>query len=253
MPSSTTVVPKQRKLELGPVPLYYQLEQELRSRIASAEFEPGSPLPTEDRICEQYGVSRITVRRALEALNSQRLIVRRRGVGSFVADRPARINSKLTGSLTEFLVSAGALHTSCISLEVTAPPLEVRKVFHIPPGEDAVLLQTVGSLDDGGPVAYLEIWFPKEIGGDLAPTEIDGNEPIVRIVERKHGLRLVRAEQFVEPGKAGAVAGRYLEIGSETPILRVQRIYYAHPDRPIEVAYVRYHPKRYRYAISFKE
>lgn len=72
---------------------------ELRERITGAEFQPGGPLPTEDRICLEYLVSRITVRRALESLQRQGLIERRRGVGSFVAERP--------GGLFRNLVSAG--------------------------------------------------------------------------------------------------------------------------------------------------
>jgi GntR family transcriptional regulator len=254
MASPASAQPSKKRVQLadGPVPLYYQLEQDLRNRIASKEFEPGSSLPTEDRICEQYGVSRITVRRALDALNSQRLIVRRRGVGSFVAETPRRINSKLTGSLSEFLMSAGALHTTCVSLEPAMPPAEVSKVFNLSKGQNAILLRAVGALDDGDPVAYLEIWFPLEIGEVLTPADLGGSEPIVRIVERKHQLRLVGAEQIVEPGRAGSAAGRHLQIAGDTPILRVKRVYYVHPHRPIEVAYVRYHPERYRYAIDFK-
>src|SRR5438876_2061473 len=76
-----------RTLQDGPVPLYHQLEQDLLERIRTGEFGPGDALPTEGGICAQYGVSRITVRRALDALIAQGLIIRRRGVGSFVAQR----------------------------------------------------------------------------------------------------------------------------------------------------------------------
>lgn len=239
------------RLEPGPIPLYYQLEQELRGRIEANEFQPGGAFLTEDQICEQYGVSRITVRRALEALRQQHVIVRRRGVGSFVASHSEGINSRLTGSLNEFLASATALRTSCLSLGPAKPPAEVAKVFGLARGEPAVLLKTVGALDQG-PVAYLEIWFPQELGGALTPEEIDGNVPIVRLLERKLQLRLSGAEQVVEPDHAGKEAARHLGVEASTPILRVKRIYYAHPHRPIEVAYVRYHPQRYRYAVDFR-
>ena len=239
------------RLEPGPIPLYYQLEQELRRRIESAEFAPGAAFLTEDQICEQYGVSRITVRRALESLCQQQMIVRRRGVGSFVANQPAGMNSRLSGSLNEFLASAAALRTRCLSLGPAIPPAEVAKLFGLAPGEPATRLETVGSLE-GDPVAYLEIWFPTELGGELSPEEIDGNVPIVRLLERKRNLRLSGAEQVVEPDHAGEPAGRHLGVAPSTPILRAKRIYYAHPGRPIEVAYVRYHPQRYRYAVDFK-
>jgi GntR family transcriptional regulator len=237
-------------LEQGPVPLYYQLEQRLRERIVGAELEPGAPLPTEDRICLEYGVSRITVRRALESLQRQGLIERRRGVGSFVANRPTGINSRLTGSLNEFLSVAGTLSIQFISLEECEPPTEVRRTLALGQDETAVLLRTTGSLEDR-PVGYFEIWIPLDIGRQLKADDIKGNTPIVRLVETLARVRITRAQQTIEPDRAGDAAARYLHLDPETPILSVQRVYYA-GDRPIELARVRYHPDRYRYAIEFK-
>ena len=238
-------------LQPGPVPLYYQLEQQLRARIDGNEFSAGDLLPTEDRICDQYGVSRITVRRALDALQKQGLIERRRGAGSFVTGKRKGIDSHLTGSLNEFLAAAVSLRNSLLSLTREKPTRDVRHALRLDADEDAVLLKSVGSLDAQGPVAYLEIWFPLDIGSDIQREDVEGQLPIVRSVERKRGLRLARAEQIIEPDRAGKVAARHLGIDCDSPILRVRRVYYAAPDRPVEVAYVRYHPERYRYAIDF--
>lgn len=237
-------------LDQGPVPLYYQLEQRLRARIVADEFVPGNPLPTEDQICNQYKVSRITVRRALESLQRQGLIERRRGVGSFVTEKPRGINSHLTGSLSEFLAMAGSLRTSCLSLEEVDAPAEVRARLGLEDGQRVTLLRTVGSLEQG-PVAYLEIWFPLEIGSKLSPEQLDGNMPVVRLVEQVANIRITRAEQTIEPDHAGEEAGKYLQIDPKAPILNVSRTYFV-GDRPIELANVRYHPDRYRYAIDFK-
>lgn len=238
-------------LKEGPVPLYYQLEQHLRERIVSREFAPGSCMPTEDMICNQYGVSRITVRRALDALQEDRLIQRRRGVGSFVTDRPSGINSHLTGSLREFLAAAAALDTRTLSVAKESSPLEVAKSLRLPAGHEVLRLKLVGSLKGQGAVAFLNIWVPLEVGVDFAAT-LRSEIPIVRQVEQALEAKLSRAEQFIQPDHAGVEAGRHLGIDPNTPILRVKRIYYAQPDTPIEVAFVRYHPQRYRYAIDFR-
>ncbi len=242
--------PVEGPLEQGPVPLYYQLEQHLRARIAANEFAPGSALPTEDQICFHYQVSRITVRRALDGLQRQGLIERRRGIGSFVTEKPRGIDSHLSGSLSEFLAVAGALHTSCIGLEEVVPPKEVSQKLKLAPDVPAVLLRTVGSLEEG-PVAYLEIWFPVEIGRQLKIEQMDGNLPIVRLVEKVANVRITRAEQTIEPDHAGEDAAAHLQIDPKSPILHVRRVYFV-GDRPIELANVRYHPERYRYAIDFK-
>jgi GntR family transcriptional regulator len=237
-------------LEQGPVPLYYQLEQRLRTRLGANEFEPGALFPTEDQICCQYKVSRITVRRALDSLQRLGLIERRRGVGSFVSDKPRGINSQLTGSLSEFLAMAGVLNTRSLGLDEADPTREVRDKLQLAAGERAILLRTVGSLDEG-PVAYLEIWFPLDIGSQLQIADLDGHMPVVRLVEKFADVRITRAAQTIEPDHAGEEAAKHLLVDPNTPILHVKRVYFA-GDRPIELANVRYHPDRYRYAIEFK-
>jgi GntR family transcriptional regulator len=238
------------RLEQGPIPLYYQLEKDLRLRIEKGEFAPGAPLPTEDQICEQYGVSRITVRRALDGLNQQGLIVRRRGVGSFVAEPRPGINSHLTGSLPEFLASAALMTVRRLSVSVTEPPAEVQALFDLEPEEKAWLMTAVGHLDDK-PVSYLQFWFPSGIGERLNLAKWEPGTPVIRLVERELEIRVTKAHQLVEADCAGPVAARHLGVDATTPILKVQRIYYSESG-PVEIAYVRYHPERYRYEIEFR-
>lgn len=242
--------PNLNALEQGPVPLYYQLEQHLRSRIADEEFLPGASLPTEDQICREYKVSRITVRRALDGLQRQGLIERRRGLGSFVLEKKLGINSQLTGSLSEFLASAGTLATSNLGIEESDPPASIRKRLDLGPQDRATLLRTIGYLD-GMPVAYYEIWLPVDLGGPLAQDYGDDHTPIIRKVEHIAKAKVTRAEQTIEPSCAGEVAASHLDIEPNAPILHVQRVYFA-GRRPIELANVRYHPDRYRYAIELK-
>jgi GntR family transcriptional regulator len=239
------------KLDSGPLPLYHQLEENLRARIHAGEFEPGALLPTEEQICTEYGVSRITVRRALDALISQGLIVRRRGVGSFVAEPKAGVRSvRLAGSLDEFLAASGMLETQMISLNETVAPAEIAESLQIEQGAPVVCLEALTRLK-GAPIGYLNIYFPAEIGRLLEPADIDNNIPVIRMMERKLNTRVVRAEQVIEPDRAGAAAGKHLDIDPQAPVLRVTRVYFTAFDKPIEVALIRYHPERYRYSIDF--
>lgn len=247
----TDIAATETPLEQGPIPLYYQLEQRLRTRISQREFLPGAALPSEDQIGEEYKVSRITVRRALEGLKRLGMIERRRGVGSFVTQKPQGIDSHLTGSLSEFLAQAGTLRTECLSLEEDMPDNSVRELLGLAKEDTAILLRTLGT-KDGAPVGYLEIWFPLEIGRLLDRDQLSGNQPIVRIVEQVSSVRITRAAQTIVPGVAGADAAKHLQIAESAPILSVQRVYYA-GEQPVEVANVRYHPDRYRYAIEFKD
>lgn len=241
---------KREPLNTGPIPLYYQLEKRIRDRIEAGEFNKGDALPTEGRMCSEYNVSRITVRRALDGLQQQGLIERHRGVGSFVSEKKSGINSYLTGSLNEFLSIAGSLTTKCISLAEMEPPHDIAARLELIEGELAVHMRALGSLGDE-PVTFLEIWLPLKIGSMLSVDQLSGQVPVIRLVEQAANLQITRGEQIIEPGRAGEQAGHFLGISAETPVLHAQRTYFS-GKRVIEVANAVYHPERYRYAIEFK-
>jgi GntR family transcriptional regulator len=239
-------------LSPGPIPLYHQLEQEIRARILAGEFEPGAPMPTEERLCEQYGVSRITVRRALDSLIADGLVTKRRGVGTFAAAPPkAGVRSiRLSGSLDEFLASAGALATEALSKAEIPAPREAVTGLRLREGDKVIRFELLANLE-GAPVAYFEMYLPLAIGQQIRPQDIGGGQPVIRMIERKLNLRVGRAEQIIEAELAGEVAGKYLELPPTTPLLRVTRTYFDLTGAPVEMIVARNHPDRYKYAIDF--
>src|SRR5215470_19046067 len=112
------------------IPLYYQLENILREKIASGVFSAGARLPTESELIRQYGVGRITVRHALAALVKEGLIERRRRRGTFVTERKTRRRAveeriDLTGSLDEIIAAGADLSFKVIDMNrVEADPYE---------------------------------------------------------------------------------------------------------------------------------
>jgi GntR family transcriptional regulator len=239
-------------LAAGPLPLYHQVEQDLRARVHAREFVPGSALPSEERIGEHYGVSRITVRRALDALIAQGLIVRRRGVGSFVTEPEQGTRSiALRGSLDEFLAGAGVMQPEGLNMTHDARNAKAAALLGL--DEDAPLsaVELVSRIDDQ-PAAHLEIYFPEQVGRQLLPEDFQTpGVPIIRAVERRLNLRVNRARQEIEADAAGARTARYLGLTAGDPILSVTRAYYLPSEQAIEVVFVRYHPARYRYLIDF--
>jgi len=224
------------KLSVGPIPLYHQLEQDIAARIAGGEFGTGGALPTEEQIGQDYGVSRITVRKALDSLHRQGMIVRRRGIGSFVAEQSNGVHSiHLTGSLDDFLQTANRL-VPTIGVAPLSPVLR---------------LELVSSTVDG-PLTHSEFYFPRQVIEVLHAEDINSLEPIVRTVERKTGVKVVRAQQVIEPDAAGEDTARLLGIKVGTPLLRTQRTYFTSTGEPIEIAMLRYHPGRYRYEVELR-
>lgn len=239
-------------LETGPLPLYHQLEQKLRARVHAAEFGPGDPLPTEERICEQYGVSRITVRRALDALIAQGLIVKRHGVGSFVAEpRTGGRSIALRGSLDEFLSGAAAMEPDRLSLTHEARNAEAAAILELTPDANLTRIELVSRINNE-PMAYLEIYFPPDVGAQLEQHDFTtAGEPVIRVVERRLNVRVARAQQKIASSVAGETAAGHLGLQPADPVLFVTRAYYLASGRPIEAVFVRYHPGRYSYVIDF--
>lgn len=241
----------QQALTPGPTPLYYQLEQALRERIRAGEFENGQPLPTEERLCEHYSVSRITVRKALDALIADGLITKRRGVGTFVVPVARGVRSvRLSGSLDEFLASAGALAVNVLSIERFDPPAEVVRGLQLEEGESVIKVELLSYLD-GAAVGFFEIFLPHAIGDYIKPDDIGKGLPVIRMIEQKLGVQVVRAEQFIEPDIAADELAKHLGIEPNKPVLKVTRVYYDLTGRPIEMIIVRHHPEQYRYTVDF--
>lgn len=236
----------------GPTPLYHQLEQELRARIKRQDFRPGEALPTEERICSQYGVSRITVRRALDALIAEGWITKRRGVGTFVNAAPADgVRSvRLSGSLDDFLASAGSLATQVLSIAEIDAPGEAISGLRLTAGDPCTRLELLSYLEEK-PLAHHFLYLPVSVGRRIRLSDVGANKPVIRMVEEKLGTRVVRAEQILEADMAGSDAAKYLGLQETTPILKVTRIYFDTSGAPMEMIIARNHPDRYRYSIDF--
>jgi len=236
------------RLEPGPVSLYFQLHQHLVERIRAGEFGPSVPLPTEMELCEQYGVSRITVRRALDALADDRLISRRRGVRTFVVEPPVK-SVALTGSLDEAISYSGDLSLKLLSTEEVPPSPVVAQALRLGGGERVRRLEAIAA-SAGEPFAYAEYFLPPAVSMLFAETDLQARVPVLRAIEKKLGRRITSANQTVEPVIADRAVADYLGMKPRAPLLKVVRTYFTAEDMPVKTDVVRYHPERYRYTVQ---
>jgi Transcriptional regulators len=236
------------KLEPGPASLYFQLHQHLVDRIRAGEFGPSVPLPTEMELCEQYGVSRITVRRALDALADERLISRRRGVRTFVVEPPVK-SVALTGSLDEALSYSGNLSLKLLSTEEVRPSPLVEQALGLGPGERVLRLEAIAA-SEGEPFAHAEYFLPAAVSALFADTDLQAHVPMLRTIEQRLGRRITSANQTVEPVIADRAVADYLGVKPRAPLLKVVRTYFTAEDTPVKTDIIRYHPERYRYTVQ---
>lgn len=236
-------------LTQGPIPLYYQLERALRDRIRAGEFQSGDALPTEEQLCHAYGVSRITVRRALDSLCSERLVSRRRGRGTFVAAPAEPVKRlSLTGSLAE-LVDATDLSYRVVSRELVAAPLRVSEALGLPPKARVLRLELI-NLSSGEVFACSEFFFPPALGALISEPDVATNVPILQVAEAKLNERIVRAQQSIEPTLADATTAHRLGIKPRSAVLKLLRVYFNRANASVMALDMRCHPERYRYTVE---
>lgn len=241
---------KRFHLSDDPLPLYHQLQHHLYERIRAGEFAVGDALPTEEQLCGAYGVSRITVRRALDALLNAGRISRRRGVGTFVAEPPSGVKSlTLVGSLSELFVNAKDLSYRVLSRGPVAPDRWVQEALEVPATSPVHRLELI-NLSGLLPFAYSEFFFDEKVGARIADEDLDRSVPILALAEDRAEVRVARAVQTIEPALADGVEAGHLRIDPGVAVLRVFRTYVTGAGRPVQAQLMRCHPVHYKYTVT---
>lgn len=157
-----------------PVPLYFQLKEALRKRIAAKEWKPGRRIPTEAELCEMYNVSRITARKALEELQNEGYLEKKQGKGTFVKNTIIEQKLGKLYSFSEELKKSGVQEiTRMIEFEVVAADEEVATGLHIGLGEPVFKISRL-RLADETPYAYEISYIPHRLAEGLTEQMVSG-------------------------------------------------------------------------------
>ncbi len=151
-------------------PRYQAIADELRGRISSGDYTAGHLLPSEAGLSEEFGVSRVTVRRALEQLRDAGILDARQGLGWYVATEPLRQPLDHLDTIEEQLAAAGAVaERRVLDFAFTAAPPKAAHAL----GESRVLEVRRVNLADGEPFARVTVWCPEAIGAALSRDDVE--------------------------------------------------------------------------------
>lgn len=228
------------------LPLYHQLYEILRRNIVHGDWQPGDMLPPESELIDQYQVSRITVRQALETLVNEGLIYRERGRGTFVSH--PTVEQGLTGiiSFTEDMRQRGFQpSTKILATGLISAPKEIAERLQIEPGEELARLERL-RLADGEPMSIEESYLvhrvcPGILQGDYAQT------PLREALAQNYGIRLVRARQVIRAMSATRKLANKLSIPVNSALLFIERVSYSQQNIPVE--FLRLYHRGDRYAL----
>lgn len=233
------------------VPLYHQILVLLRNQVFSGELPAGTLLPGEQELAAQFGVSRITAKRALNELADAGLVVRERGRGTRVAQVVAApiVKTSVEGWLENISLMGAATDVDVLEFEYVPAPPEVAEALLVPAG--APVQRTVRvRLLEGEPMSYLVTYVPEDIGRSFDREEL-GHFPLLTLLER-HGVMVADARQSVSAALADPDVARALTIHAGSPLIDVRRVVRDVKDRPVEFIRVLYRPDKYRFEMNLK-
>ncbi|MHB8528945.1 MAG: GntR family transcriptional regulator [Caulobacteraceae bacterium] len=209
-------------------PLYQRLQRALREAIADNRLAADEALPPERDLAEEFGVSRITVRRALETLVEEGLLTRRQGAGTFVTSRVEKSFSKLS-SFSEDMISRGRKPESVwLSRSSGAVNPEESLTLGLSPGTLVYRFNRI-RYADGAPMAVEYSTVP----GFCLPGEGAVGESLYEALER-HGGRPVRALQRLRAVLFAGERARLLTVADGSPGLLIERHGFRRDGRPVE-------------------
>ncbi|MEJ0070763.1 MAG: GntR family transcriptional regulator [Pseudomonadota bacterium] len=238
------------RIPRGSIPLYFQIERVLRTRIGEGEYPPGSSLPNEAQLCEQFGVSRSTVRQALAVLQREGLITRRAGKGTSVAIRaPGEAYPASLGSFQDFFMYARETTYHHLSAAAVNPPPEVAERLKISPGSQVMGYRGLRS-GGGRPFVFVTSWLPMSIGRQFTKEDMQ-HGPMVLLVGAKFGINIAEIQQHLGATLANKEIAELLDVRARSPILLAKRLYLSAGGDPVDFTINYFCPDRFEYQQRF--
>lgn len=233
------------KIGEGPRPKHVQLSDAL-AEAATRELGPGTAIPSERELMATHGVSRATVRKAIDSLVADGLLHRIHGKGTFVA--PPRVESRLhLASFSEDMRRRGlAPSTRMMRVDEERPPADIAKALQLGASGTAWRIDRV-RLADGQPMAIEQGWYPCSVLPDLDTEDLTGS--LYTLFASRYGLVIDAAEQTLWGEAAEGATARRLEAPTHTPLLVFRRVSSA-AGRPVEYVVSRYRGDRYQVHMS---
>ena len=229
-------------------PLYVQIKALIEGGLASGEWKPGEAIPAETALAARYGVSLGTVRKAIEALAAENLVVRRQGKGTFVATHTEERTSNFrflrirrNDGEDEYPVSR------LVDLRRSRAAAEVARLLNLKPGEGVFVLRRV--LDYAGrPTVLDEITLPAALFRGMTRERYDAYRgSMYGFFETGFGVTMLRATERLRAVPAEATVAALLDVVPGEPLLAVDRVTYTYGDRPVEFRRGLYSTRNHHY------
>ncbi|MBL3645467.1 GntR family transcriptional regulator [Peribacillus frigoritolerans] len=232
----------------SPLPIYFQIEEQIKRQIENGEFQAHDALPSEREYAEQFEISRMTVRQAINNLVNDGYLYRQKGRGTFVADK--KLEQQLNGltSFTEDMKARGLNPSSkLLSFEIIPADKKIASELHISLYAPVYEIKRIRLADDV-PMALETVYMSANLIKGL--TEDIINLSLYQYVENYVKLKIDYASQTLESSIASELEVTHLAIPKNSPILFIQRNTFLIDGTPLEYVKSAYRADRYKFTIN---
>lgn len=221
-------------------PLYQQIKALLLSSLQAGEWQPGDPIPSEMELAARFEVSQGTVRKAVDELATENLLVRRQGKGTFVASHHSEAWQYRFLRLVPDSGEKVPLKNQFLSCNAVKPSSSVSHLLRLGSGESVIQIDRVQTAL-GKAIVYEQIWLPqKRFAGMTLSFLVNWSGPLYAFYETKFATHMVRAEEKIKAIAADAVSASHLQLAPGSPLLLVERMSFTYGNKPVEIRRAHY-------------
>ncbi|MCS6764902.1 MAG: GntR family transcriptional regulator [Candidatus Protistobacter heckmanni] len=217
-------------------PLYQQIKALIMQSLQASEWKPGELIPSEVELAARFKVSQGTVRKAIDELAAENLVVRRQGKGTFVATHHEDqaqyrfLSLKPNEDQPRYPFTRRVL-----DCKRQRAPAEVARMLDLKPGDGVVQIRRLLFLAPE-PTVLEEIWLPANIFKGLSAERLtEWKGPLYALFETEFGTHMVRAQERIRAVGADAASAELLAVPAGSPLLSVERVSFTYGDKPVEL------------------
>jgi GntR family transcriptional regulator len=237
------------RISRGSVPASVQLAERLKTQILEQQLPPGGRLPTERELIARSGLSRVTVRAAVGILENEGWLIRRQGLGTFVAEPVKQELNSGVRTITEVLLSSGVTpQVEVLDHRVIAAPQRVADVLKL---SEVLCIQRRYN-DKDQPLALVTIYLPTDLGEAVDPL-LSPESPVettYTMWEQRIGIPIDNAIHEIHAAAASRDVAAALGIAEGAPVLVLERTSFTAAGKPLEFVIFHHRPERYGFSVT---
>jgi GntR family transcriptional regulator len=215
-------------------PLYRQIKDLMVRSLEAGEWQPGDAIPSEAELAVRFNVSQGTVRKAIDEMAAENMLVRRQGKGTFVATHS---DPRSFFRFLRLVPDSGEFGTQqSIPLECwrAKAGADVARTLGLPTGAPVIIVRRLLKFE-GKAVVVDEIYLPGDLFPDLSLEILRGfGNSLYSLFETRYGVRMIRAEERIRAVAADRMSAEMLDVPEGSPLLSVERVAYTYGNKPVE-------------------